>query len=177
MEVQVIKDIRKYVWLFLIGLFTAAVLYPALHEFGHSLFSVLFGGEIKKFSLFPLPNVICEFREISKISIGFIGFGGIFTPLFISVILQAKHFTVWYILQIIKLISILACCISLLSVFGQKYGFYVANDDIITIIELWPNGKPLCAVLTAGFMLLALHSFFKQKILEHFYCYFNIKEK
>lgn len=53
------KFIRTF-FIFAIGLFTAVILYPFLHESGHSLFAVALGGKVTEFNLcrFPISCVM-----------------------------------------------------------------------------------------------------------------------
>lgn len=170
----IIQNVRKYLWLLAIGIFTAVILYPFLHESGHLLLTLLLGGQIKEFSLLPTPNVLCDVGQISKAGIIIAGFAGAVMPFLISLICSSRSFTVWYILQIIKCISLLAFSISLTSLLGEKHGIIITTDDIINVLRFWPDGKGMCVFIVAALMLLAVYSIFAQKPLERIYSYFNI---
>ena len=128
------KDLRKVIWLLIIGLFTAVLLYPTLHELGHYLTTVLLGGKVLEIHLFTLPNMLCDGSSVGEIGLVMIGLSGMLIPFFISLLLNPKPFLLWYISQLIKCISVLAFGISLMSLLGKGYGFSISNDDIITVL-------------------------------------------
>ena len=171
------KDVIKAVWLLVLGLFTTVLLYPALHEFGHSLATVLFGGKVVSFHLFPLPSVYCDVSDVGGLGLVAIGFCGTLIPFIASLTPRVKHFAAWYVLQLIKGISALAFGISLVSLLGHEYGFFIAEDDIIRVLRFWHGGKPFCVIAITSLLLLAIYSICRQKPIKRLYGYFDIKEK
>lgn len=167
------KDIIKSVWLLVLGLFTAVLLYPALHEFGHSLAAVLFGGKVVEFHLFPLPNILCEVSSVGDCGLIVIGFCGTLIPFLVSAPFSPKSFTVWYVLQVIKGITVLSFGISLVSLFGQRYGIFAADDDIINILKFYPFAKPVFLTVICILMFFAVYSICKQSPLKRIYEYFS----
>ena len=61
------KDILKYLGLFFVGLFVAIIIYPFLHEAGHSMAAILVGAKVIDFNLLPLPYVTCEVSSLNTI--------------------------------------------------------------------------------------------------------------
>lgn len=169
------KDFKKIIWLLIIGLFTAVLLYPTLHELGHSLTTILLGGKILEFHLFPLPNMLCDGSSVGEIGLVIIGLSGMLIPFFVSLLLNPKPFLLWYISQLIKCISVLAFGISLMSLLGKGYGFSISNDDIITVLKYWPEGNDFCIATIISLLFMALYSIYRQRPLKRLYCYLGIK--
>lgn len=161
----------------IVGLFTAVLLYPALHELGHSLATLMFGGKVIEFHLLPLPNMLCDGSSVGNAGLVTIGLCGMLIPFLISISFKPKHFTVWYVMQLIKGISSLAFALSLMSLFGRKFGFRIANDDIITALNFWPDGSAFFVITIIAFLLLAIYSICRQQPLKRLYKYFEINEK
>lgn len=89
------KDYLKILGLIVVGLGTAILLYPFLHELGHTLAVIVTGGKILEFQLFPLPNVLCELKEYTVFNTILIGFSGMVFPFLISVVPRRKSFWLW----------------------------------------------------------------------------------
>ena len=77
-----------------------------MHELGHSLATLVFGGKIVEFHLLPLPNIVCDGSTIGNAGLVTIGLCGMFVPFLISVSIRPKHFTLWYVTQLVKGISL-----------------------------------------------------------------------
>ena len=60
------EDFSRVLFLLAVGLFTAAVMYPLLHEAGHSLAALLLGGRVVELRLFPIPSVLCDVGGIGS---------------------------------------------------------------------------------------------------------------
>ena len=58
-------------------LFTAVLLYPALHELGHSLATLVFGGKVIEFHLLPLPNMLCDGSSVGNAGLVTIASSGV----------------------------------------------------------------------------------------------------
>ncbi len=161
----------------IVGLFTAVLLYPALHELGHSLATLVFGGKVIEFHLLPLPNMLCDGSSVGNAGLVTIGLCGMLIPFLISISFKPKHFTLWYVMQLIKGISSLAFALSLMSLCGRRFGFRIANDDIITALKFWPDGSTFFFITIIAFLLLALYSICRQQPIKRLYKYFEINEK
>jgi hypothetical protein len=122
-------------------LFTAVLLYPALHELGHPLVILVLGGKVIEFHLLPLLNMLCDGSSVGNAGLVTIGLCGMLIPFLISISFKPNHFTLWYVMQLIKGISSLAFALSLMSLCGRRFGFRIANDDIITALNFWADGS------------------------------------
>ena len=66
-------DAKRGAMLLLLGLFTAVLLYPALHEGGHILVTLLLGGRIREVRLGAAASVLCgglRHRELAAVAFG-----------------------------------------------------------------------------------------------------------
>lgn len=133
-EVIKIKDLRKAIWLLFIGLLTAVVIYPFLHELGHTLAAIIFKNRVCNFRLFPLPSVTCEMDSTDKFAFSVVGFGGMFFPYLLSVVFPKKHFWLWYLWVVISGICLLSFMISIVGIVRYKLGTPIANEDITQIM-------------------------------------------
>ena len=61
----------KIIGIFFFGLLTAIIIYPVLHEFGHSLVAIAVGAKVVDFTLFPTPNLMCDVFCITDFKISF----------------------------------------------------------------------------------------------------------
>ena len=171
-EVLFIDDFKKAARLLLTGLFTAVVLYPALHEGGHMLTAILLGGRVEEIGLLPMPNVLCS--GLRSIELAAVGLGGMGIPLVFSVLLRPKRFALWYMVQLIKGISALAMLLSLISLICYNCGVIIENNDIITVVQLWPEGGPLCFALLCIGLLLSVVSICAARPVQRLSKYFGI---
>ena len=147
------KDAAKLLGLLAVGLFTAVLLYPFLHEFGHAAAAILAGAKVEEFHLLPLPNVLCNMRGVCAAGKAWIGAGGIALPIVIAALPCPKGFWTWYIRLLLKGISLLAVLISAVSAVLFLYGRPVANEDITQMLQLLPQIRytvfPLLAAAAA----------------------------
>jgi len=155
-------DAKRGAMLLLLGLFTAVLLYPALHEGGHILVTLLLGGRIREVRLGAAASVLC---------------GGLGLPLVLAMLLRPKHFPLWYVVQLVKGISVLAILLSLISLIGCKYGVIVENDDIMNAVRLWPEGRGVCLVLLCAGLLLSVGSICAARPVQRVGEYFGIAKK
>lgn len=169
------KDLRKVLWLLTVGLFTAGLLYPFMHELGHSVAAILFCGRVREFHLFPLPNILCDGTAVTNSGLAAIGICGTVIPFLISISYEPKRFTLWYIFQLIKGISSLGFVLSLMSLVGQKFGFTIENDDIVTVLKFWSGGRELCIVMIIALLVVSVYSICRQQPIKRLYKYFEIE--
>ena len=99
-------DAKRGAMLLLLGLFTAVLLYPALHEGGHILVTLLLGGRIREVRLGAAASVLCGGLRHGELAA--VAFGGVGLPLVLAMLLRPKHFPLWYVVQLVKGISVLA---------------------------------------------------------------------
>ena len=119
------RDLKKTAYLLLVGLLTAGILYPLLHEAGHWAATLLLGGEILEFHLLPRPNVLCEVGKIGGAKRALIGLCGMVLPFAAALVLHPKRFTAWYVLLLLRGISAFALVLSLISVIGRDCGITI----------------------------------------------------
>ena len=149
-------DAKRGAMLLLLGLFTAVLLYPALHEGGHILVTLLLGGRIREVRLGAAASVLCgglRHGELAAVAFGGVG------------------------LQLVKGISVLAILLSLISLIGCKYGVIVENDDIMNAVRLWPEGRGVCLVLLCAGLLLSVGSICAARPVQRVGEYFGIAKK
>ena len=74
-------DAKRGAMLLLLGLFTAVLLYPALHEGGHILVTLLLGGRIREVRLGAAASVLCgdaaSTEALSAVVCGAVGEGNL----------------------------------------------------------------------------------------------------
>lgn len=149
------KDAAKLLGLLAVGLFTAVLLYPFLHELGHAAAAVSAGAKVAEFHLLPLPNVLCDMRGVHTAGKAWIGAGGIALPIVIAALPCPKGFWTWYIRLLLKGISLLAVLISAVSAVLFLYGRPVANEDITQVLQLLPQARYVAfPILAAAAALL-----------------------
>ncbi len=168
------KEFLKMVGLIIVGLLTAVIIYPVLHEGGHSLNAVLVGATVTDFTLFPLPCALCDVIGVSIPGRVFIGFGGVMLPIVVSVLANSKNFWIWYVGTIIKLISVLALGIASYACIQFKFGTPIINEDATQILEMWPDGWValfVVCLVTIGYILLNV---IKQRPIRRCCEYFEV---
>ena len=161
------KFIRTF-FIFAIGLFTAVILYPFLHESGHSLFAIAFGGKITEFNLFPLPNIVCNIAGLESRTVAFIGLGGLLFPLIFTTLVNVKNFWAWLIGIYISFITFLSYLISLYGCIAYAYGTPVVNEDVTQIIDLYPNAFSGLIILLIALMGVVAFQVVKSKGLQRY---------
>lgn len=133
------KTTLKMTGIFGLGLLIAVIIYPILHESGHSIAALAVGAKVISFDLFPLPNIMCNISEVNSWGLALIGIGGMLFPLFISLVLRPNNFWLWYCNTIIRGISILALGITLVATIMFFAGKPVANEDITSVLNIYSD--------------------------------------
>ncbi len=90
------KDYLKLISITIVGGITALLLYPFFHEIGHTIASLIFGGEVKEIHVFPMAYVVCDVRNTKELGKIMIGLSGMLFPFFISILMQPKKFWSWF---------------------------------------------------------------------------------
>lgn len=91
-----------------IGLFIAIILYPFLHESGHSLAAFVVGADVTEFCVLPVPYVMCNVASLTEIQQMIIGVSGMAFPIIIALVIPKRWFWTWYIRFVLLGISLLA---------------------------------------------------------------------
>ena len=131
------KDALKSLGILIVGLFVAILIYPFLHETGHSIAAIFAGAEVVEVTLLPMPSVLCNVAGVGHNGLVFVGFGGIIFPILISLVLPRKYFFTWYFRALLQGISTLALVISLVSVLFKIN----PQDDIFQVLRFWEYGE------------------------------------
>ena len=171
------KDFLKMIGLIIVGLLVAVIIYPFLHESGHSLIALLVGARITDFNILPIPFVECEVSAVDITGQTLIGLGGIVFPFVLSMILKPKWFWAWLTCMILRGISVYSVILSIIAILFHINGVSWKNEDIIQVLEIFPNGTwlfliVLCIMGTYGFMRLL-----KEKLFTRCIEYFDTCEK
>lgn len=169
------KDILKYLGLFFVGLFVAIIIYPFLHEAGHSIAAILVGANVREFNLLPLPYVTCEVSNLNTTSMILIGLAGMFLPTLISIIVRPTSFWFWYCNLVMKIICLLSFVISLIAMLLYLFGVTIKNEDIVQVIDIWNNGVFILILTMALSMIGIIRSIIKQKPLIKIMDYFKVQ--
>ena len=156
-------DAKRGAMLLLLGLFTAVLLYPTLHEGGHILVTLLLGGRIREVRLGAAASVLCGGLRHGELAV--VAFGGVGLPLALAMLLRPKYFPLWDVV------------LSLISLIGCKYGVIVENDDIMNAVRLWPEGRGVCLVLLCAGLLLSVGSICAARPVQRVGEYFGIAKK
>lgn len=144
----------------LIGLSAAIVVYPFLHESGHSIAALIVGGEIVEYHLLPIPYVLCNVGKVAAVGQVFIGIGGMLLPIAITTVIHPKkRFIAWYGNLMLRGICILSVSITVVSSFLYAAGKPVANEDITTVLGIAPyliRATIIASLLTLVFLIIMI---------------------
>lgn len=171
------KDTLKLLGILFFGLLTAVIIYPFLHESGHSIAAVLLGAEVLAFNLFPLPNVLCSMTNMRDISIIIIGLNGLLFPIFFSaVMLKLFGNSFWnrYISFVINGISLLACMISITAVIFFYLGDPIENEDMTQILRIDPDGSRIILIFTVFLTIYLIIKIILEKPIQRCLAYFGV---
>lgn len=171
------KDVFKCVGLLMVGLFVAVIVYPFLHEVGHSVVAILVGGKVIDFNILPLPYVVCDLSRTEKAATVFIGLAGIFFPAILSKIINPKSFWLWYGNIVMRGICLLSFIISFVAIIFNSFNIKVENEDIVQVINVWKGGTFILAILMLFAIIIIIHSIIKQKPIDKILIYFKIDTK
>ena len=167
------RDFLKYAGLFFVGLFVAIIIYPFLHEAGHSMMAILVGAKVIDFNLLPLPYVTCEVSNLNTTSMILIGLAGMFVPALISIIVRPESFWFWYCNLVMKIICFLSFVISFIAIVLYLLGVTIKNEDIVQVIDIWNNGVFVLIIAMVLSMIGIIRSIIKQKPLMKIMVYFK----
>lgn len=133
---EVMMKVIQSIFITFLGLIVAVLFYPFLHEFGHSLATMLVGGNIKEFVLFPLPYVVCELNEITNVQIVIIGLSGMLFPIIFSFVIHSNNFWLWLIGLYLNVICFISFVISFISCIKYVLSKPIINEDITQILDI-----------------------------------------
>ena len=133
------KDTLKFSALIVLGLITAILIYPVLHELGHIIAAVLVGAEVREVVILPLPSVLCQIDTTSPISMIMVGVSGMLLPYLITLNKAPKGFWMWYVWLVLKGICILSFVIAGIAVFQYQSGTPMVNEDMTQVMKYAPE--------------------------------------
>lgn len=168
------RDTLKISGILFSGIFTAAFLYPFLHETGHSLAAFAVGAEVKEFNLYPLPSVLCNIGALDNYEIVLIGLGGILLPFLSVAFVQPKGFWISYIIFVMRGICLLSFLISFISIIMFYNGGEIADDDMTKILQIDSSNSLLYASILIVLFILTSILIAKSHPLRKCYKYFEI---
>lgn len=164
------KDFLRMLYIIIMGVAVAVFIYPFFHELGHVIISYLVGAEIKDFTLFPLPSVLCNVGGISNFDKILIGIGGMLLPFAAALCFPRKWMLTGYIRLLLKGIVLLSFLISFISVVANCN----AQDDIVQTMSFWKSGRQgivFFVLLSASYILVSI---IKDRPIEAVKRYFEI---
>lgn len=169
------KDFFKTINLAFLGLVVAIVIYPMIHELGHSLFALCTGSRVLEITFFPLPSVLCSVEKHNFIAVVLAGLGGLLLPFVITLTPPPKKFFGWYIWFIIKGISLLSFVISIVSLFLFQSGNPLENDDITQLMRYAPQYANSYYTIIVGLMFVTCIHIIKSNPIKRCKDYFDIQ--
>lgn len=161
-----LKLILKFFVLLAIGLSIAVIIYPFLHEVGHSLSAIMLGAEIKSFQILPVSSVLVKMNSgTSEFSFLIIGFSGMLFPFIMSFFLSAKNFWKWYARITLRLICILSFLLGIVAMLMYQQGNPIQNDDATIILKNSPQYMPFCFVILILLTVTSITFFVKDFVI------------
>lgn len=147
------KDAMKIAAITIVGLIIAVIVYPFLHEVGHSLAAVIVGAKVEEFNLYPLPNVLCNVQSVGTMGLVVIGISGMLFPFLLTSMIQSKRFWSWYICFTTRGICLLSFAIALFAVVVFQTDLKMINEDITQVMQLTPDYKGVYMIVLLGLIV------------------------
>ena len=157
------KSLKQAVCFLLVGLLCTVIIYPLLHELGHSLAAIALGGEIVQLSWLPIPSVLCKMNSPNTSPNVIVGLSGMILPALLCIFVRSNRFWVWYLVFIMKLTAAWSLVLAGLSVFLFQKGITLPNDDMAIILERAPDQWWIYALLIILLFLAVCLSVGKSK--------------
>lgn len=168
------KDVFKGVLLIAIGLVSAIIVYPFMHELGHSIAACISGAQIYEFHLFPIPNVLCRFDSMNLKGVVLVGFGGMLFPAVLTGIRPPETFLRWYFWFVIKGICALSFLMSLWALVFFRTGLEIANDDMAQVLRFAPEYRAIYLAVIIGLLAITVAQLARAKPLKRCLKYFDV---
>ena len=130
-----LRDFLKILYIIVVGLLVSMFIYPILHESGHLLATLAFGGSVGKVSIFPAAYTECDVLSISALGKAVIGLSGMIFPMLFSWV-RFKNFYVWYPVFVLRGIIFLSFAISAVSIGLFYNGTIVENEDVVQVLRI-----------------------------------------
>lgn len=130
------KEAKKIFGVLLMGIMVTVVIYPCLHELGHSIAIGITGATLYKFRILPTPYVMYNGNGINEFENVFIGISGMLFPFVFSLLFNGKRFWMWLFSFYLKGISAFAFALSYIAVLCYESKIIWQNEDIVQVIQL-----------------------------------------
>lgn len=168
------KDVFRLFGVSFTGLLVAMLIYPFLHELGHTIASLIVGAEVVDFNLFPIPFIVCNSNGINEKFHCVIGIAGMIFPLLISLVLRKKNFWWWLVSLALQLISLLAFAISYLANLFFDSGHIWTNEDIIQTRMFWEPFNGFWLFISLTLLVFSAVLIYNQRPIERVKRFFDI---
>lgn len=168
------KDYLKLIPITIVGGITALLLYPFFHEIGHTIASLIFGGEVKEIHVFPMAYVVCNVRNTKEFGKIMIGLSGMLFPFLISISMQPKKFWSWFTCFIFRGVCILSFLISLVAIVMFRFGQEIENEDIVQVMRIAPMYGWIYFVVMLALLGIDLVMIVKSRPLQQIIRYFKL---
>ena len=129
------RSFLKILYIIVVGLLVSMFIYPILHESGHLLATLAFGGSVGKVSIFPAAYTECDVLSISAFGKAVIGLSGMLFPMLFSWV-RFKNFYAWYPFFALRGIGFMSFAISAVSIILFYNGTVVENEDVVQVLRI-----------------------------------------
>lgn len=166
------KYYLKLIMILPVSLFVAIIMYPFMHELSHTICAIAMGANLVDFSLFPLPNVICDVGTMSSVKLFFVAVSGTMLPLLLCTVIRGKNFWVNYMSLLVTGISIMSFSIS---IFGFIFTpeLILEQDDIVRFSTFIIGGTSISIVICIFGILISIVTINKTIKRCNFFNYFT----
>ncbi len=141
-----VSDFWNIAAMVLVGLLVAVLVYPFLHEGGHSLAAFIVGADVVEFEILPVPYIMCNVSEQTNVQQIIIGISGTLVPTFIAVLIPNKWFWSWYFRFLLLGISLLSFLISVATLIIPYGEIINPQDDILRVLSMWTGPKSILII-------------------------------
>ncbi len=164
------KDFLKVLYVATVGLLVAVFAYPAIHEIGHFLAALTCGCTVAEIHVFPIAFIKCDIGSLGSYDKIFVGLSGMASPFLLSVP-RVKNFRLWFPLFVMRGICFLSFLISGFSIILSWRGKIVQNEDIIQLLGICADGKPIIYAFVIVMTVLSFVIIAVDKPIKRFLAY------
>ena len=155
---------KKYIYLIVIFVLFLYPVHPFIHECGHALAALRFGGKIMRFTMFPQPKVVLLPSSLTDKEMYVTALAGAVFPCFFSFFYLGERLTEIMLEFCFKAFGILDCVISLI-VAAANDPVHFGKEDATIAMQLCGGQKKIILLYTVLILLQAL-ALIKTKPLE-----------
>lgn len=135
--------------LLIVGLLTAGVGYPLLHEMGHVLAALCVGAAVKEVYLLPTASVLCRMPS-APVGIVAVGLGGPLFPCVAATLLPHRRFWGWFVRYILLTVCLMALVTAAAATVCFQVGYPLPQEDVTQILQHVPQALPLLYGVTVA---------------------------